>query len=140
MAEFISGALKGNQCEGLLKLIAGPAKAGRAAQNGREASKFDASLPWLFHRCFASLDLEQPVNGPPDVMPSMMPVVVMMIIPVGIIAIRICPVGIIINYRIHALWLIAIRLIAIWVINIRIWINVLLIPLRVGWNDVPHQH
>jgi hypothetical protein len=49
MAEFISGALKGNQCEGLLKLIAGPAKAGRAAQNGREASKFDASL---FHGCF----------------------------------------------------------------------------------------
>src|SRR5215510_14398920 len=84
--------------------------------------------------CFicASLNLEQPIKGPPKVMPPMIPVV-MPVILVWIVTV------LIVATRVVATRVIAIGVIAIGVVDIRIGINVShLIPLRVGWNDPTH--
>src|SRR5215475_11916287 len=90
--------------------------------------------------CFicASLNLEQPVNGPPKVMPPLIPVVMPMII-VWIITVLVVATRVIAT-RVVATRVVAIGGIAIGVVDIRIGINIsYLKPLRVGWNDTPHQ-
>jgi len=70
-------------------------------------SNSDVSRSQPFHLRFASMNLEQPVNGSPKVMPSMIPVV-MPVIFVWIIA-----NGVVTTIRIIATRVIAIRIIAI---------------------------
>jgi hypothetical protein len=109
----------------------------------------EASSPHsrLFHLRFASLNLEQPVKGSPNVMPPMIPVVMPVVTPV-VTLVWIVAIGVragwvvailIIATRVVAIRLIAIRLIDIRVVAIWIGINIShLIPLRVGWNGIRH--
>src|SRR5215475_2631555 len=89
--------------------------------------------------CFicASLNLEQPVNGPPKVMPPLIPVV-MPVILVWIVTVLVVATRIVAT-RVVATRVVDIRIVAIGVVDIRIGINIShLIPLRVGWNSAPH--
>src|SRR5262245_4469659 len=85
----------------------------------------------------ATLTLEQPVKGPSDMMPSLIPVVVMPVIIVWIVAILVRAVWIVAN------WIIATGVIAIRIVDIRIVITVLpLISLRLGrfgWSGACRQ-
>jgi hypothetical protein len=125
-----------------------PGRGASPSEFGSGASEPDASRSRLSHPLCASLNLEQPVNGLPKVMPPLIPVV-MPVILVGVVATRVVAARVVVATRVVATRVVAtlviatrvvaIGVIAIRVVDIRIGINIShLIPLRVGWNAPPH--